>query len=316
MQESIKITKDTSVVSVLVVTYNPQLSKLYKTLESILQQKDIGFQIVLADDGSDESFYDAAEKLFESFKFTNYVLVKNTVNQGTVLNCLSGVRECKGRYVKTISPGDYFASDDALIQWYTFIEQKKAEWSFCDAFYYRMNCSNQIEFVEQYANPQDVKPYLKDEVQKYRWNYVVMNDICLGAAILCKKSVLEKYLELIEGKVIYAEDNIYRLMMTDGLKVVYYPKALIMYEYGEGISTSENDIWSKRLRADFDETTKMVLEHCCKYEHLDKRYKYFVHVERTSNQYIKKLKRVFLSGYIIHRIKLLFYKRKTPTHLI
>ena len=39
-------------VSVIVVMYNPVLDKLYKTLDSIICQKGVSFEIILCDDGS------------------------------------------------------------------------------------------------------------------------------------------------------------------------------------------------------------------------------------------------------------------------
>ena len=44
-------------VSVLVITYNPKKEKLMQTLNSILLQKGIKFEIVIADDGKNNPLH-------------------------------------------------------------------------------------------------------------------------------------------------------------------------------------------------------------------------------------------------------------------
>lgn len=290
-------------VSVVVLTYNPQKDKLIRTLESILQQRDIDFQIVLADDGSKEKYYDVAKKLFEKYEFLNYKLVQNVVNKGTVKNCLSAVEVCNGEYIKLISPGDYFCNTDDLKNWVEFLTEKKAEWSFCDAFYYRFNCEGEAEILEVEAHPQNVKPYLKNNFKQCRWNYVILDDICLGAATICKNHIIREYLELISGKVFYAEDNIYRLMMAEGLKGIYYPKALIMYEIGDGVSTSQNDIWNKKLKRDWDVTSQMILERCEQDKKICKALKKIMSLEKIENKYLRKISSYLIPGYFLRNLK-------------
>lgn len=69
----------------------------------------------------------------------------------------------------------------------------------------------------------------------------------------------KKYLEMIVGKVIYAEDNSYRIMMYRGEKFVYFPRNFLLYEYGEGVSTSGSAVWIKRLNHDWQVTNEIIL---------------------------------------------------------
>ena len=52
-------------VSVIVCTYNSKWEKLKSTLLSILSQRDISFEIIIADDGSEIQCLDRAKKYFE-----------------------------------------------------------------------------------------------------------------------------------------------------------------------------------------------------------------------------------------------------------
>lgn len=108
-------------------------------------------------------------------------------------------------------------------------------------------------------NPQMIEPYIKKDIPKCRWNYLVLDDIALGSAIICQRELLIGYLEIIANKVIYAEDNIYRLMMFDGVAADYYPDKVLFYECGAGISTSGDSKWGKLLMKDWIASTQIML---------------------------------------------------------
>ena len=117
-------------VTVLVITYHPAWEKLRQTLISAMLQKDVRCQIVIADDGSDENHRDRILSLFREYAFTEYTLVLNDHNQGTVANYLSGLRAAEGEYTKGISPGDFFSGPFVLREWLNDLKSQKTEWSF------------------------------------------------------------------------------------------------------------------------------------------------------------------------------------------
>ena len=53
--------------------------------------------------------------------------------------------------------------------------------------------------------------------------------------MLANTKIAQKYLELILDKVIYAEDNIYRLMMYKNEKATWFDGKPVLYEFGSGI---------------------------------------------------------------------------------
>lgn len=79
-------------ISVVVIQYNPIWEKLMYTLQSILQQTEIRYEIVIADDGSRDKYFDKTIDFFKEKKFCDYQIVDNTKNQGTVKNVLSGLK--------------------------------------------------------------------------------------------------------------------------------------------------------------------------------------------------------------------------------
>lgn len=301
-------------VSVAVLTYYPDREKLFMTIRSILEQKNIQCQVVVSDDGSDENYFEDLRIFFAENQFDNYRLIENPNNQGTVKNCLAAVDACTEKYVKTISPGDFFASENCLSEWVDFMEQEKTDWSFCEVSYYRLNDCGKTEFLEHFTHPQNIRPYVgtrsAKKEEKCKWNYVVLRDVCLGAATLCKREVLEKYLREIAGEIIYTEDTIYRLMMFDGMKVCYFAKPAVMYEYGTGISTSGNVCWSERISADWEKTTRMLLNRCAD-NAKDKKYYKAISIMDGKKRGIAKLSKCLIPGYLEHKMRILFFQRKS-----
>ena len=114
-------------VAVVLVTYNPESNKLMDTIHSILIQKDIDLQLILADDGSNNCDYEQLEQyLNDKICFKKVV---SPVNQGTVKNILNALQYVEAPYVKVISPGDSFLDEYVLKNWISFLKKSKKRWS-------------------------------------------------------------------------------------------------------------------------------------------------------------------------------------------
>lgn len=240
-------------------TYTPRKDKLLFTLKSLVMQRNIKIQIIITDDGSTDNLFTEIVSFFETYGFNHYKLIRHDHNIGTVSSIYDALKEADGQYIKLISPGDCFNGTDALSNWVKYQQKCGYRWSFCDAVYYKRDDCGKIKTFSHSAHPQIVNVYQKFAEKKCRWNYVVLDDIALGAATLCEKEVMINYISRIQGKVKYAEDNIYRIMMFDGVMAGYYSEAAILYEYGEGISTSNSSLWKEKIREDWLTTDKIML---------------------------------------------------------
>lgn len=294
-------------ISILVLTYNSTWEDLENTLESALAQKGICYEIVISDDGSEDNHREQLIQYFERKNFPNYTLICSQENHGTVCNAISGLENCKGKWVKDISPGDALYDDRCLAQWIECCERNNWLWSFSEAVYYKKT-QNGFEAVSCKAFPTDLSPYTKGRFDNCRWNYVVLNDIALGATMVCKTDLYLSYCKQIEGKVIFAEDNVWRLMMFDGVLGGYYPEITILYEYGVGISTSGQEIWHERLDKDWRATTSIILSRkgC---DDLQKK------MQKASRNSENMIKRYFIHGKIRIAIKKRLYPRMTKQTL-
>lgn len=112
-------------ISVLVLTYNPSKQKLIATLKSIIKQENVDIQVIVSDDGSKENYFEEAKEFLEKNNFTDYKFVNCEKNQGTVKNAIRAVGVSNGEYVKLISPGDMFTSNNVLRNWLNHLIQSK-----------------------------------------------------------------------------------------------------------------------------------------------------------------------------------------------
>ena len=247
-------------VSIILATYNSDLEKTKESLLSCMEQEGIDIEIIIADDGSKDSREEELKVFFKENDFDRFSMVMNKENHGTVKNLLSGTEKAKGQYVKFLSPGDLLLGKDLLKDWVSRTEEKEAAWSFCDVLCYHMENGKKV-ITEEYGHPQDLSAYLKKDAERAMWNYIVLMDTAIGAAVLGKTKSVKKYLkEVSEAGVIYTEDNIWRLMFFDGHRGIFYGSGKVLYEYGDGgISTSGNDKWAKRIRDDNHKTDEIII---------------------------------------------------------
>lgn len=289
-------------VSVCVLTYNPVKEKLKETLLSIIRQKKIEFEIIVSDDGSEENLFEYVIDVFREKKFTNYKLVANEKNEGTVINCYRAVKNSVGDYIKTISPGDELYSDTTLYEWVIKLKESDYQWSFSDVICYKIGNDGRKKILSLRAHPQEIRSYKKEykNQDKCRWNYLVLNDIPIGAAILIEKNLMLNYLKMIRGKVVYAEDHIFRLMMFDGICPLYYNSESIWYEYGAGISTLKNAVWEMRLSIDWNVADSIMLNRVQNFSSLQIKMRKAINSKYYKHKYISL---IMVKGKLLFVIK-------------
>ena len=300
-------------VTVQVLTYNSDPEKLRQTLRSIIMQKDIAFQIVISDDGSARPPFEEARTFFAENDFHDYKFVENPVNRGTVWNYFSAVEASDGTYVKPFSPGDLLSANDVLAEWVAQTRNHQADASIADAFYYGQNDQG-VYPVRAKTHPQDVSCYQKGNQDRIRMNYLFGADLFLGAAVLCRRETALAYLRELCGKVIYAEDGMFRLMAYDGVSVYYYPREAIFYEYGPGISTCGSPVWQERLRKDWLATAQILADRCV----TNKRFDRYLKASLTHSQsglWFKIKKVLLFPELLMHRLKCKWMPRWSPERI-
>ncbi len=251
--------KDNIDVSVIMATYNPSWEKCVFTLDSIIGQKGIGIELIVTDDGSKDNLFDKIRDYLNTNGFFAYKLIEHKNNQGTVKNYLDGLNSALGTYIKLISPGDAFFAETTLVDWVNILKKSGRRWSFADAIFYT-NADGTKTIVNAPTFPRVIDCYMSGNDNVCRWNYVVLEDVALGAALLCEKELFSEYLSKYSGIVKYAEDVAFSGMMFDGILPVYCNRAVVFYEYGTGISTGDKK-WIEKVRED-QKNAELLLTKC------------------------------------------------------
>lgn len=274
-------------VSILVLCYNPSLEKLFQTLYSIVVQQNISFEIIIADDGSTTKYFDKIKEWFEKRQFTDFTLIENQQNQGTVKNYISALKKAKGKYVKAISPGDYLYDKDVLDRIFHFVKREGYRIAFGKAGYY--SYENREFKLYRKQNPNNLSVYRKKQNKKILRNYLYFQDYVLGANFYIETSLALEYANKISDIVVYAEDTSILLMLVDGISIGFYDAYLVWYEYGTGISTSTESKWNKII---YNEN-KNVYEKLLKENKISKKVYSFL-FQTKKKYYLEQLRKVAL----------------------
>lgn len=254
---------ETPFFSVLMLTYNSSWDKTRQTLYSVLIQKFKDYEIVIADDGSQENNFSKIEKYFAANNFANYTLVANETNQGIVRNFHSGLVLCKGKYIKPISPGDFLYDENTLSICCKKMKDDSASVYFGRAFFYSYE-NDMLKLYPDKSNPHDLTPYIRDNSNLIKRNYLQHRDYILGAATFYKTTIFRKYFEEISSVVKFAEDCTMIYMVANNEKFILLDlpnnNPLIWYEYTIGISTNQSSKWQKLLMEDNKNTFRFLNE--------------------------------------------------------
>ena len=236
-------------VSVIILTYFPDKEKLFKTLKSVLLQKGVSYEILIADDGSDNFFQQDIEEMMKQYNFTDFKIVAHDKNQGTVLNFYDAVKLSSGNVIKPISPGDYLYNENTISDFYNFMIQHNADVAFGNLIYY--DFENELKIFNK-------KEPICDELYFCYENYnskkiskrlTKFSDSICGASIFYKTSAILDGLSKIAGRVIYAEDFVTQIFALEGKRILKKEDFAVFYEYGTGISTNQTSP-SKRMLDD------------------------------------------------------------------
>ena len=70
-------------LSVIFLTYNSAPEAVKESLKSIITQKDVDLEVIVADDGSKDNLKNVIKTFFDEYAFTDYKIVLNPENGGS-----------------------------------------------------------------------------------------------------------------------------------------------------------------------------------------------------------------------------------------
>ena len=290
-------------VTVLVASYNPSWNSMKRTLCSILNQEGIHYQIVVSDDGSEVTYFEKIKELLCECGFEEFKLVRLDRNKGTCYNIYSGLLQSEGKYIKIIGPGDCLFDKNTLANWVSYAKEKSAAVCFGDAVFFTQEDDGTECIVSERRYPQNVNPFISDGycIKEAIYSYVLLGDVVWGANLITEKEIMIQYLKRILGRIKYAEDMIYRMMISNGEKMVYFPENVIWYEYGTGISTSKNNKWNAIIGEERRVSNEFVAEENV-FKGIERKRFCFV-MKRLADKRKSWIKYVLFPGLISRKIK-------------
>lgn len=302
-------------VTIIVACYNPNWEKLKKTIVSLVKQKDLTTQIIVSDDGSKENHFEQLCQLFYLYNYKNFILLDAHENQGTCLNIKKGIDKSCGEFIKIITPGDYLFSDSCLSEWYNFNKKNNIRVSFGDAVYYSETDKGEVKFLSCLAAPQFVELYNLERYsqKKVLLDYIFLNDAVIGANFLVESDTLRRYINSIAGKIKYAEDMVFRMMLCDGIEIIHFPYEAIWYEYGTGISTSGSLKWKQIIYNEKQVSNKLIINSLVKKKSLNSK-RLVVGIKTISKRKYAMLKYLVFPELILMKISKDHKCRQTDTN--
>lgn len=264
-------------LSVIVAQYRPDAAALRRTLWSIARQSWRDFEVILADDGSDEDFFaDSCARL--KAQGVPVTCSKMQPNGGTVRNLQAALTKAQGAWVQLISPGDYLYDADTLAWLMPQLEGQQAAVVFGHLAHYRMvagapqPCAGDTPFDR---TPYDPDHYRAKQIKR---NLLLYDDGICGAGLVYRRDALQDMLNLMAGRVRFAEDFSVRAFAVQGQRIARVDRPLAWYEAGEGISTTA----TQRMLTDWKAMLKLLREQFPRDYMVRKAYCYYFNDERTS----------------------------------
>jgi len=279
-------------------------------------QKFEEFEIVISDDASKENHFKEIEQFFAERGFENYHLVEHKKNQGTVKNLLSGLEYVSGKYVKFLSAGDTFYSENTMEKLYLFMEKSRSEYCFGLMQGYQMEQCGKVNKVS-FFHPFDIQSYRNRNERKIVKNLVLYSDNVCGAAVCGEKNFCIEYLNKICNCVVYEEDIMQVLAAVEHRTIDFIDDYIVWYEVGSGVSSGANNKFAELLSQDVSRFYEMLYR-----EYNDNMYRKYIRkrhslagIYKVRNLYLRTFLRFFVNPDSLRYFISAMYQRKRKGHV-
>lgn len=308
-------TKNTPLVSIIVVTYNSDRYVL-ETLESIYAQTYQNLELIVADDYSTDQTIELCEHWLNSncHRFAAIKIIKTEKNSGTAGNCNRGVRAATGTWIKIIA-GDDALEPEMITTYIDFIDHNRD----VKCVYSNVREYNNV-FNDAYALPlrnlKDLMINQADCTASEQFNLLLRLNPVWASTIMTRKDILNS-IGMFNEKYELFEDRPMLLALTGaGHKIYYIDTIGAKYRrHTESVQVAKKTVFMSRFKQNQED---FFMHECLKYfepqEQWVIRYRYRKNLmlknvfNNTNNLCVKGLSRLF---ELIPTIYLkLNYKRK------
>lgn len=239
-------------ISVVLMTYNQTIDSIILSIESVLHQKGCEFELVIADDGSQENQKPAIESYLSRMGFKSFSFVRSPQNRGIVSNLLAGVQAASFSIIKPLSPGDLLYRSDTLTSIEAFCNETGVEIGFGRL----MGYSEEGDRIRRFAYNAPTNPGIYNDLSVdcsiLAKSQLLETDWIPGCSLFYRKDFISRYLMQLRDEfgVIYSEDLTCPLITMDDIRIRFLDQYILWYEIGTGISTTGSKASRKRMYRD------------------------------------------------------------------
>ncbi len=295
--------------SVITLSYK-DLTHLFDTIASVLNQTYPKIEYIICDDGSDCFSKEKVENYIEKHKnnnIVNYQIISNEINVGTVKNINNAYRFANGDYIINLSCGDVFFEKSTLTKIHRVIVKTHAKMIFTSRVMYN-NDYDIVDIIPHISLRDRIKSINTKEEQYKEYIKNWMFEMASGSVMCTSKKVLAS-LDYCDERYFLLEDAplIERYLKQD--RAEFVPEIISIWYEGKGVSNNTSHEAYKRLYNDnllFNKTQKF--SNFNRFSWGEKRYIKFL-VEIASNEYLKS-KLIVCFKYIPETILAIIYKLK------
>ncbi|MDY4739672.1 glycosyltransferase [Absicoccus porci] len=222
----------TNLVTCVILSYKSG-NKIFKAIDSILNQDYPYIELIISDDGSPEFDTNRIEDYIYKYKrlnINNFIIIKHKKNMGTVRNYNDAIIKSNGKYIINLAADDRFFDISTVTNIIQAFEQNKAD----------IVVGNAISIDTEKNINQSIKmKYLKKPDKKKLFNRLALENFISGSCTYYSKKYFDVY-GLFDTDMRLIEDwpNIIKAVSMDA-SIYYLDRPTVYYSPG-GVSTVEN----------------------------------------------------------------------------
>ena len=216
-------------ISVILPVYNAEKT-LDKCLSSILKQTYCNYELIIINDGSNDSSLDIINKYI--LKTNKIILINNDQNIGVSRSRNLGIQKAEGEYITFIDCDDYYEPNALEIMYYLMIEKK------VDAVRFSFNrVEKHNKQIKIYNNTYEDKVFQKTEMNIFEMD-LIKNNLQAYVWLLITKTNIAKRV-IFDENLGMMEDTLWYFYFLKEINNIYFSNK-ILYNYCVNKNSASN----------------------------------------------------------------------------
>ena len=208
-------------VSIIMAIHNTPTQYVEESIKSILKQTYDNFELIIINDGSNENI----DYHLDSYNDPRIIIINNKKNIGASASRNKGLKIAKGQYIAIMD------SDDVSCE--TRIEKQVG---FLETHPDIVVCGTWFKFIGNKIH----EKCLSIKNQEYYRACLIFNNspTILHSSAMIRKNILDAYKIKYDEKLVFGEDYMLWVLLSEHGKVAIFPEILVFYRVHNSQSSS------------------------------------------------------------------------------